>query len=228
MIKQSIEEALKQIGLENGDTVLVHSDITPIMNIGKFDSWEDACKLLKSCIVNAIGDSGKFIVPTFNWDFCNGHNYSHDNTESKCGIFSNSVLFDSESVRSLHPIYSFAGYGKGIVNLFSDLSKSSFGEGSVFEKLYIQNAKILFINLNFGLCTFIHFVEQRKKVSYRYLKKFTGIIEYNGKSYTDTYDFFVRDLDIKTTKDGTGYLYVSRLGEYLISERRYKQSDPIK
>jgi len=216
--RQIVEEGIKQAGLEKGDIVLVHSDATPAMNMGEFECWEDACNLLKSCILNVIGDTGTFIVPAFNWDFCNGEAYSQSQTVSKCGMFSNNVLFDPRSVRSFHPIYSFAGFGPGLNSLFNNISKSSFGKDSVFERLYKSNATILFFNLNFGLCTFIHYVEQQKGVSYRYLKEFTGLVQKNGKKYTDTFDFYVSHLDKGTTRDGSGYLYITRLGEYLLSK----------
>ena len=92
--------------------------------------------------------SPKLILPPLSrtLKYINGSFINSDS--GTCAIFSNSVLFDTESIRSLHPIYSFAGYGKAIIDLFTNLSNSSFGEGSVFEKLYEINAKMLFINLN--------------------------------------------------------------------------------
>ena len=216
--KQTIEDRIKQVGLEKGDIVLVHADATPALYLGDFEWWEDACNLLKLCFLNVLGNTGNMIVPAFNWDFCNGKAYSQAQTVSKCGMFSNNVLFDPRSVRSFHPIYSFAGFGPELNSLFNNISKSSFGKDSVFERLHKSNAKILFFNLNFGLCTFIHYVEQQKGVSYRYLKEFTGLVEENGKKYTDTFDFFVRHLDKGTTRDGSGYLYITRLGEYLLSK----------
>ena len=94
------------------------------------------------------------------------------------------ILFDSRSIRSFHPIYSFAGIGPESKSLFRNISKSSFGKGSVFERLHRINAKILFFNLNFALCTYVHYVEQKKGVSYRYLKEFSGLVEKNGKKFS--------------------------------------------
>ena len=65
----------------------------------------------------------------------------------------------------------------------------------------------------------MHYVEQKKGVSYRYLKKFSGLVEKNGKKYRDTFDLYVRHLDRETTKHPRqGYLYLSKLGEYLLSK----------
>ena len=112
--KQIIESGLKKIGLKKGDIVLVHADATPALYLGDYVWWEDACELLKSCLLNVLQDSGTLIVPTINWDFCNGLPYIHSTTISKCGMFSNNILFDPRSIRSFHPIYSFAGIGPAI------------------------------------------------------------------------------------------------------------------
>ena len=219
-----IESGLKKVGLKNSDIVLVHADATPAMYLGDYEWWDDACELIKSCFLKVLGGYGTLIVPTINWDFCNGKPYSHSTTISKCGMFSNNILFDPRSIRSFHPIYSFAGIGPALGELFTNISKSSFGKGSVFEKLHKINAKILFFNLNFGLCTFVHYVEQKKGVSYRYLKEFTGLVEKNGKKYNDTFDFYVRYLDKKTTLDNQGFLYVTRLGEYMLSKGKINKT----
>jgi aminoglycoside 3-N-acetyltransferase len=137
-----IEDGLRKVGLFKDDVVLVHADATPAMYLGGYEWWKDACELLKSCLLNVLGDSGTLIVPTFNWDFCNGNPYSHSKTISRCGMFSNNILFDPRSIRSFHPIYSFAGIGLSMKSLAQNVSKSSFGEGSIFERLHRINAKI--------------------------------------------------------------------------------------
>ena len=66
-------------------------------------------------------------------------------------------------------------------NYFLDNSNSSFGNESVFHKLYLKNSYLV----NYGTRkfdpTFVHFVEEYfnnniKKINYRKLFKFNGII----------------------------------------------------
>ena len=78
--------------------------------------------------------------------------------------------------------------------IFSNISKSSFGNNSVFHKLHKLNAKIILFNFDEGT-TFVHYVEQCKGVSYRFLKNFSGEVTVDNKKYIDTYDFYVRYLD---------------------------------
>jgi aminoglycoside N3'-acetyltransferase len=82
-------------------------------------------------------------------------------------------------------------------NYYSNNSNNSFGPGSIFEKLLIQNAKLVSFGLNRFDPTFVHYVEQFfdtnfKKINYRYLKKISGIIIKDKKRYKDNYFTFLR------------------------------------
>jgi len=191
--KKKIKEALKNLDLEEGDIVLLHSDSTILREITGLN-WSNTLTLLKDCFLNVLGESGTLIVPTFNWDFCKGKPYSHEKTRSQVGMFTNNILFDDRSLRSFHPIYSFAAIGPHKEELLNNVSNSSFGDNSVFHRLHKINAKIVFFNFDLGT-TFVHYVEQKLDVDYRYIKYFTGQVSRNGLEYQDTFDFYVRYLD---------------------------------
>jgi aminoglycoside 3-N-acetyltransferase len=195
--KGIVEDALRSTGLQQGDTVLVFSDATAVMTMGAFDWWEDALALLKACFINVLGTDGTLIVPTFNWDFCSGKAYHYRKTLSQVGLFSNHILLDPESIRSFHPIYSFAGIGPAAQNLFHDVSKEAFGPGSVFERLHTANAKMMFFNQSFQRCTFIHYVEQCKQVDYREVVEFTGTVcfQEDDAGTEETFSCYVRKLN---------------------------------
>ena len=209
----SIEETLRGVGVNQGDIVLVYSDSTIVKDITGLN-WLDSLNFLKECFLNVLGERGTLIVPTFNWDFCKGKSYSHERTRSQVGMFTNNILIDERSERSFHPIYSFASIGPKTNKIFANLSKSSFGKNSVFHKLHQINAKILFFNTSFQKCTFIHYVEQSKGVSYRYPKFFTGEVNIGKDKFIDSYDFFVR------YKDRNIEPYLNRLGNKLLSIKK--------
>ena len=213
-MKNLIEESLIKVGVEQGDIVLVHSDSTVVREITGL-KWAEALNLLKDCFLNVLGESGTLIVPTFNWDFCNGKPYVHEKTRSQVGMFTNNVLFDDRSLRSFHPIYSFAAIGPQKEEIFSNISKSSFGKNSVFHKLHKLNAKIILFNFDLGT-TFVHYVEQKLKVEYRYIKYFTGKVIKDSNEYEDTFDFFVRYLDRDVAVN------LSKLHDYLHSTGKMK------
>ena len=210
--RKVIQDTLNQVDLQKDDNVLVHSDSTAVREMSGL-KWADSLNLLKECFLDIIGDSGTLFVPTFNWDFCHGEAYLQEETRSQVGMFTNNVLFDERSMRSFHPLYSFAAIGPAAEETFYNISASSFGEDSVFDHLYQLNVKIVLFN-SYADIAFIHYVEQKKGVEYRTLKYFTGETVVNGESKIGTFDFYVRDENDQTRFNSKG------LYDLLINSRK--------
>ena len=217
-----IEEALRQVGLNGEDVVLVHSDATPAMVLADFEWWDDALSLLKQCFLNVLGAKGTLVVPTFNYDFCRGKPYSHEKSLSQVGLFANEVLLDKRSVRSFHPIFSFAAIGPLAREICDNVPPTSFGTGSVFHRLHQMNAKLVFFNVSFEFCTFIHYVEQRIGIDYRYMKHFKGKVSRHGMTAEGTFDYYVRyldrDVDTHLTPLGNDLLSIGKMGKTFLAE----------
>jgi len=192
---RKITQALRQVGVEKGDILLVHSDVSLVMKMMNAQWWEDALRLLQQSFEAALGEEGTLVVPTFNYDFCHGKPYSHEQTPSLLGKFTNHIRRGPRAVRSLHPILSFAAIGPQAHALCDEVSHSAYGVNSVFDRLFHAKAKLLFFNVSFETCAFIHHVEQQRKVDYRYLKSLTGPVSVGGKESIETFDFYVRYLD---------------------------------
>ena len=190
-----VADALERAGVASGDTVLIHSDASLAMKLTGAEWWEDALSFLLHCFESFLGKAGTLLVPTFNYDFCRGKPYSHERSPSQVGLFTNHVRCQPRAVRSFHPIFSFAAIGPQARPLCEDVSRSSFGHDSVFDRLFHADAKLVFFNVSFESCTFIHYVEQKRQVGYRYLKDFTGDVTIGDRRYEDTFDFYVRYLD---------------------------------
>jgi aminoglycoside 3-N-acetyltransferase len=214
-----LAKTLSDLGLKKGDSVLVHSDSSLAMSLSQAEWWDEAFDYQIDGIRSAIGPGGTALVPTFNYDFCEGSSYDHDSTPSQVGMFTNYVRELPESSRSFHPIFSFAGFGFAAEQLLKTRSNSSFGTGSVFENLFDVNAKLLFINVSFEFCTFVHFAEQRIGIDYRYLKDFTGVVTQDDQSSEDTFDFYVRHLD--RTVD----TYFGRLEKQLLDSGKMQSAE---
>ena len=45
-IRETLKEAIHKVGVEEGDIVLVHSDITPIVHLGDLKEWKKQSKFL--------------------------------------------------------------------------------------------------------------------------------------------------------------------------------------
>ncbi len=194
-VKAQITDSLQRVGVVAGDTILLHSDASLIMKLSQFEWWEEVLVLFYECLETVLTDTGTLVVPTFNYDFCQGKPYDHEKTPSRLGFFTNYIRSHPRAVRSFHPILSFVSVGTKAHTLCDNVSKSSYGPNSVFDRLMLVNAKIIFFNASFESCAFVHHVEQERNVNYRYRKYFTGEVSFRDKPYLDTFDFFVRDLD---------------------------------
>jgi aminopeptidase-like protein/aminoglycoside N3'-acetyltransferase len=199
--KKTIINALNQLGIEAGDTVLIHSDSTLAMRLSKSASWLEANRFMQECFEETLGAQGTLIVPTFNYGFCKGKPYIHEKTPSQVGLFSEQIRKDPRALRSFHPIYSFSAIGKQSEEVLGSVGKSSFGKNSVFERLHKMGAKMVFFNVSMAFCTFVHYIEQQLNAEYRYLKFFSGQVSKGDETWTDTFDFFVRYLNRDVTVD---------------------------
>ena len=209
--KEDLCKTFALAGIQQGDVIFVHSHASPIIGFGKVATQRNL-ENLKNAFLESVGSNGTLIIPTFNFDFCQGKKYVHEETPSQVGIFSNYMLGAQGDLRSFHPIYSAVAIGRESKSLVTSLSNSSFGHGSLFHWLHTRGAKLVFFNVDFYYCTFIHYVEQAVGVDYRFLKQFTGVVSQGGEVRTDTFDFYARYLDRDI------YLDMTRLENELFSE----------
>jgi aminoglycoside N3'-acetyltransferase len=70
--------------------------------------------------------------------------------------------------------------------------KDCFGERSVFA--YLLEADAHCVGLGTSSCTFIHHVEQREQVPYRYFKHFPGVVIHDSGQSLVTARYYVRPL----------------------------------
>jgi len=187
-----IGDMLRKVGVKQNDVVLLHSDITPYANVMRAD-FASACHHLYEQLTHNVDT---LIVPTFNYDFSTyGSPYNHETTRSQVGLFTHYCLFHKDLHRSFHPVFSFAS-----TNMFHNIPKDAFGKESMFDRLYnvdrdMGGVKIIMLSVPATQMTFVHYIEQRLNVWYRYKKYFTGQVTKNGETWTDTFSIFVRDLE---------------------------------
>jgi len=186
-------EGFRALGVNEGDTLLVHSSYK---SFGEVDGGPaTVIRALEAAL--GTDKDGTLIMPTFNFDFNKGEAWDVRTTPSKMGVLTELVRKDPRAKRVFHPFYSFAVLGKHAGMLGSLHYKSAYERGSVFGKLRDLDAKIMVIGLSYtNSMTFFHHIEQMEGVDYRFLKQFTGeVTDENGKTYTDTFEMLVRDID---------------------------------
>ncbi len=212
----NFEEVFDNLKICPGDNLLINSDIKKILiNYKKYQKKFDP-NLILNTIIQKIGTNGTLLLPTFNWDFCNGTEFDYFNTPSRSGSLTKIALSRQDFKRTKNPIYSFAAYGKRQNYLVNLLHENSFDLNSPFGFLIENKGKNLFIDIDYrDSLTFVHVAEQKIGVKYRYLKKFSSkyIDEFGNKKLVNC-KMYVRN------KDFEGVTFIDKKMDLKLKEKK--------
>ena len=189
-----IEEALKRIGIKYGDDIFIHSNIGFFGRLENCQSRDQLCDAFLNSIYHVIGKNGTAVFPTFSYSFCHGELFDPNYTKTTCGLLSQYVLEQTSAVRSLDPNFSIAAIGDRANYYTEHPTHESFGKGCFFERFVNHNGKIVCMNFDAG-STFIHYIECKNAVEYRYNKAFNGMIQDGEKKRKDYFVHFVYSLE---------------------------------
>lgn len=187
----------RSAGVEDGDTLLVHSNVFKTLSLLRRNNYPPSISVVLDSFLEAVGKNGTLLFPLFNFDFTQGTPFDINKTPSHMGALTEEARLRPESVRTGHPIYSFAVLGHH-ASIFENVNnQSGYGEDSPFGILRKIGGKIAALNLEDQHCmTFYHHIEEMNQVDYRYFKTFTGpYTDKSGKCNERSYSLYVRDLD---------------------------------
>ena len=210
--------ALTELGLEQGDTVMVHCslrNVGPISDIPTSDRQAFLKALLN--IFDKVLDlehNGTLVVPTFSYSYARNKVAFHYETtpaDPVLGIFAEFVRCQPNALRSMHPLFSLTGLGYGRDFICANVGKSSYGWNSPFDRLYRADAKLLLLGVDFSAMTFVHHIEHMAGVSHFYHKAFFIPAYKDGEELPLPYMSFVRRLNGKVE------IYTKRLQDHMIS-----------
>lgn len=214
-----LAEIWKQTEVKQGDIILIHSSVKKLIATIR-DSHSlsiTPADILESFIL-AVGKNGTLLFPTFNFDFPKTRYFDIRNTPSQMGALTNIALLDKRSIRTGHPIYSFAVIGANSNDFEGVNNKGGYDIESPFAILHRLKGKIGILGLDDQhSMTFYHYIEQMHGVNYRFNKQFQGeYIDLQGEKKTVEYELFVRKLEDGINTD------VNRMSELLWELEAYK------
>ena len=193
-----LAEQWTKSGVEKGDVLLVHSSLKRLL---KKASDELGVKvtptLVYDSLMESIGEEGTLILPLFNFDFPKVKFFDIKKTPSHMGALTEVARNHPDTVRTGHPIYSFAIRGKHADKFAAIDNQSGYGSDSPFAVLQQLNGKIASIGLSDqNSMTSYHYVEECNLVNYRYFKEFEGeYIDNNELKSDKVYKLFVRRIE---------------------------------
>lgn len=160
-----LKARLRNAGIAEGDTILVHSNFKP-------DSgFKGAPADLVNALAEAVGEKGNLLMVSLPF---RGAAYDHlalgkpfnvRKTLSMMGLVTEMFRRRQGTFRSLHPTHPVLAHGKDARWLVADHERCLYpcGRGSPFEKFHQLKGKLLFFDVPFRSITFFHYVEDLLK-----------------------------------------------------------------
>jgi len=206
-----IRDVFSAVGIKHGDIVMVHAQL---FTLGRTTNVVDKGKLADAFIeafMQAVGPEGIIIFPTFTLSVCKSGLFDVNETKSEMGLLSENARTRYSNSRIHHPFFSVSILGEQ-KDLFSLVNLNTcFGENSFFDILHKLNVtndfkgKVKFVTLGIdvppGVITYIHSIEEKLAVPYRYHKNFQGTIRNKQQSSPYNTKFFVRDISTEVVFD---------------------------
>jgi aminoglycoside N3'-acetyltransferase len=198
-----VSAALREIGLSQGDAVLVHSDISRIGWINGARNRDDVLQSYQKAILDVLGPDGTLTALSCTESYARENRpYDHETSPSEQGNLSEFIRSSPRAVRSLHPLFSVSAIGRLANRICVDgVSPTGFGHDSPFQRLRDVNAWIVCLGVDLRAMTFVHHIEQTYGVPYGYTKEWTAPVIQSGQKVSRRFFAFVRYLDAGVNYD---------------------------
>lgn len=162
LTQSDLIENFKNIGIESGDTVLVHSSLSRVGHL------EEGPKTFVDALLVAVGPEGNILMPTspnnvYQLNYIRNTPYFDvKNSPSKTGAITEYFRKLPEAVRSLHPTEPVSAIGPQAVYFTKDHfnQPTPYNDKSPFYRVSEQNGKILYVGVTLSMAgTNLHTLE---------------------------------------------------------------------
>ena len=164
LTRKDIAEAFVRVGLEKGDTCVFHSSFKSLGPV------EGGAAAVIGAFLDVIGETGTLVAPTLSQkDFFNTYNTWSLDKPSEVGYLTEYLRTMPGSLRSDQATHSVAARGKDAWELTHEhtaygprpcpFGEYAFADSSPWYKLYLRNARVVFIGVTMKYNTLKHLVE---------------------------------------------------------------------
>ena len=177
-------EALRNLGLKEGDIVFLHSDLRVFGFPESTTSRVEVLQFYFDGFRKVIGKSGTLAVPAYFYEYARyGEPFDVDRSpvSAPLGVFSSFIVSMPGRVRSCNPLQSVAAIGGRAEELCGGNSVSGYGATSPWHKLRLMKGKIVFLGVSIQPMTYVHYIEQQFGVPHLYFKVYPYPIIKSGK-----------------------------------------------
>jgi aminoglycoside 3-N-acetyltransferase len=156
-----LAEGLSRVGVQRGDTLLVHSSLRYA------SGFTGGPQEIVECLLRAVGDDGNLLMVSLPFRTSSYEHLKNDplfdvrRTPSQMGIISEIFRRRNGVRRSVHPTHPVLAFGKDADWLVQDheTSETPCGPGTPFARFRELGGKVLFYDVPFDTFTFIHHIE---------------------------------------------------------------------
>ena len=176
---------------------VIHSSLHDLVPPENFSLWDALYAL------DAVVRRGWTVaLPAFTFSFCGSGIFNTKTNPSETGVLADALLQHfPQTLRTLHPIYSFAVIGPLAVNIANCPSNTAFGDDSPFGYYEREGATVVMLGCSWAYNTQFHRYEELAMVPYRYPKIFSGTADFGQGPYPTQATMWVRDLAIDPIND---------------------------
>ena len=175
-------KALQEVGLQTGDVILVSTKLFALGKMEEAHTREEFLQRILEAFFRVISDEGTLVAHTYTTQTARfGRPFIYEKTRCINGAFCQYVLEHPESIRSMHPINSFAAIGKLKNEICLNTSASNYGLDSPPDRILRLNGKLVIIGIDFSLSVFVHYLEANYGVPYCYNKLLDIPVICNGR-----------------------------------------------
>lgn len=214
----NINDVFQKLDIKSSDTIVIHGDAGIAFQLKEIDI-ENRLRYFLQKLIDFIDEKGTLIIPAFSYSFTKGESFDVNNTPSDVGQFSEAFRLLPRVFRSKNPNFSVCSVGKYAKEFSNSSIYDCFGSETAFDLMYKYNAKLVCLGCEFNRITFVHYLEQKIGVPYRYLKTFSGTIIDNEEIINIDNTYYVRDLSINSEAELTAVKYLAEKRGLLLVEK---------
>jgi aminoglycoside 3-N-acetyltransferase len=149
---------LRWIGIEAGDTLVLHSSLRAIGRV------EAGAETVVAALLDALGPAGLLIAPTYTYST---RRFDPATDKSQTGAITEAIRRWPGAVRSWHPTHSVAAIGAGAAELCAGHHLvGPVGFGSPLDRAAQQGGKVLLLGVGHVANSTIHVGETHGKAPY--------------------------------------------------------------
>ncbi len=188
--EKKLTSLFNSLKIKKNDNIIIHSNSAGIFQFDNAICINQYDKFLKF-IKNRVGKNGTILIPTYNYNFINKRTFDKKKTPSQVGSFSNHLLKKYFNNRTNEPVFSHLIFGKLKKSFMQCNTNEAFGTDSIFAMIEKLRFKIICFCCPINTMTFLHYIERKFNVKYRFNKIFKGYIFKNNKKSNFVYTYYV-------------------------------------